>query len=646
MSLRRKIIILFGLLAVAPLLALAAFSYWHAQNLMREMIQEQLQQSALAVARDLRLARVEIDSSLVTLARELAERAMAPGGGAAHVSAVPLDSLLALAAYVGLTGDAGPVRLLAGSVPVDLVRCDEGEASRLVTFSRDLSVAPGTGISGALEAAFWLADLVGHRGRSQGHSVAVLDPSHGSILYGQGCHADAAARVLGSDGMVALAGVMEVSGNLGTFRFKDDGGGRVGSYARVPDTTWNVVATASMGDALVSLRSLAVLYWIFVLGLGLFTALAFSILIGHYTRSLSELARAAEEIGLGELDPWLPLHTSGELGQLTAAFSGMLARIRRMMAQVDESGRLAVVGQLSAYLAHEIRNPLSSIKLNLQRLRRWTRSGDLPEYCLEPLEISLREVERLNDSVNGVLQLSSAEDLPREVVSLHHLVEEASCLLASKFRRQGVGLSLDLDARADRILARPGQLKSAVLNLMVNALEAQPHGGRLEIRTELARAPELGGPVVNLHFRDEGPGVAAEIRDRIFEPFFTTKPGGSGIGLAMASRAIRASGGELRLEPSFLVGRGSDFVMVFPLAALEATEGKPGSAAWAVRDEVSPLGSHTIPGGEALRAAPGSPSGRSDGRGLDEPGLPSQPFTPEGLSTVPALSRSDSEEVP
>jgi C4-dicarboxylate-specific signal transduction histidine kinase len=156
-------------------------------------------------------------------------------------------------------------------------------------------------------------------------------------------------------------------------------------------------------------------------------------------------------------------------------------------------------------------------------------------------------VERLNASVSGVLQLSRSEDSPREVVSLHHLVEEAADLLASKFRRQGVGLSLDLDAEADRILARVGQVKSAVLNLMVNALEAQPNGGAWRSGPSSLGFPRWGargGPALPGQAR--GP---AEIRDRIFEPFFTTKPGGSGIGLAMASQAVRANGGELSWSP-------------------------------------------------------------------------------------------------
>jgi signal transduction histidine kinase len=390
---------------------------------------------------------------------------------------------------------------------------------------------------------------------------------------------------------------------------------------------------ASEKEAVASLRGLAVLYWAFVLTLALSTALAFSILLGRFTRSLGELSRAAEQIGSGELDTWLPLPTSGEVGQLTLAFNRMLVRLRGMMAQVDQNGRLAVVGQLSAYFAHEIRNPLSSIKLNLQRLRRWSLQGALPEYCLEPIEISLREVERLSASVSDVLQLSRSSDSPREVVSLHGQVQEAAHLLRGRFRAQGVELRLGLDAQADRVLARPGQVKSVILNLMVNALEAQPQGGHLDIRSRLVSLPDPdGGPALTVHFKDGGPGIPPEHGSRVFEPFFTTKSKGSGIGLAVASRCVQDNQGYLYLEPAPAQGSGAEFVMVFPLAPMEARPER--------RRDV-PASSP-----ELGSSAPTGPDGPSDAAVAQarQP-VPAHLLTPEGLKAVMALSDPERKEM-
>lgn len=639
MSLRRKIILLFGLLAIVPLLVLAGFSYWHARIFLHDVVRDQLRQSAQAAAEDLDRATSEIDSRVETLAVLLSSESFSAGRTSPADVERTTDSLLADAVFVGVRGPSAPLQVLAGAVPTDEAVCISGESTRLLKFSREV---PWEGRAATLLVGFWVADLVAREGWSQGRALTVVDLAGGMIVYADHCDGPRADDPAGQAPWIpAVVGSTEGSG---VFGFRAEGEESAGAFMRVSADGLAVVATTSLAGITAPLSRLATAYWVFVLGLGMATSLAFAVLIGHFTRSLSELARAAEEIGLGELDPWLPLHTSGELGQLTAAFGDMLARIRQMMAQVDQSGRLAVVGQLSAYLAHEIRNPLSSIKLNLQRLRRWTRLGDLPEFCLEPLEISLREVDRLNASVTGVLQLSRAEGSPREVVSLHQLVEECADLLASKFRRQGVGLNLDLDAEVDHVLARVGQVKSAVLNLMVNALEAQPNGGRLEIRSRLSRAPEMGGPVVALHFADEGGGVPAEIRDRIFEPFFTTKAGGSGIGLAMASQSVKDTGGDLYLAPSFSVGRGAEFVVVFPLASLESSRRVPRPRGTALASAPNYHGESQIPAEELSPASVVEEATEAEAESSEASGVPTHLLTPEGLRAVLALSRPDSEE--
>jgi signal transduction histidine kinase len=624
MSLRTKIILLFVGLSVVPLLILAAFSYWQVETLLRSTIQGQLQETAMRVGQELEAAELEITAALDAVGGSFSSTGLPPGGVDASNLTASQDSLLAMAVFIQRKDPSGFGQTVFGSVPEDPIqRCIE-EGSMLLEFSSNRPPDRRE-----ITAGFWAADLISREGGSLDHSLAVLDQAEGSVLYSDRCETvQAGDRLAVAE---AFGGVLSASGVSGTLKYREDRKTRLGAFVRVSGSKWMVVSSSDPAAIVGPLNSLVMAYWVLVLGLGLSTALAFYLLLGRFTKSLRDLARAAEEIGNGEMDPWLPLPSSGEVGQLTVAFNRMLARIRHMMSQVDQSGRLAVVGQLSAYLAHEIRNPLSSIKLNLQRLRRWTINGTLPDFCLEPLEISLKEVERLSASVSDVLQMSRAEDSPREVLSLHELVEEAAELLSARFKVLGIGLHLDLDAEADRVMARPGQVKSVILNLMVNAIEAQPKGGRLEIRSELSRAPGIGGPVVALHFKDGGEGVPAGIRDRIFEPFFTTKGGGSGIGLAIASQSVRANEGDLYLETALSTDSGAEFVMAFPLAALETARelpagpvfpgGQDRSLRWAVRPQI---------------AREGSPP---------EPGVPSHLMTPEGLKAVLALSISDPEEV-
>jgi signal transduction histidine kinase len=421
----------------------------------------------------------------------------------------------------------------------------------------------------------------------------LVNAADGTVLYSDRCDDLRAGHFLFPGGAAPRTpGAGEV---LGEFKYRADGERVYGVFLDVEGLPWSIVATTSPTAVFLPLGRLHLSYWAFVLVLALSTVLAFSMLLGRVTRSLRELTRAAEEIGRGELDPWLPVPSGGEVGRLTEAFSRMLERLRQMMAQVNQNGRLAVVGQISAYLAHEIRNPLSSIKLNLQRLHRWARTGQLPEFCLEPVEISLKEVDRLTAAVSGVLQLSRTSDVPREVLGLHSVVEEASDLISEKAQRQNIALRLDLDAEADLVRARPGQLKSVVLNLMVNAMEAQPDGGFLEVESRLVKGREGEGPLVALRFRDDGPGVPAEVRQRVFEPFFTTKQTGSGIGLAVAQQAVLENGGRLYLDDSSDSSAGAEFVVAFPLASVGEPEVEPAAVGWIHDAPAWPLRRSTDP---------------------------------------------------
>ncbi|KPJ83639.1 MAG: hypothetical protein AMS19_03670 [Gemmatimonas sp. SG8_23] len=364
----------------------------------------------------------------------------------------------------------------------------------------------------------------------------------------------------------------------------DPEGGESLALASVPSRAWTVVALGS--NALrAPLAGFFRDYWLFVLGLAGTTLLGFSFFVRSLTGSLDDLTLAVERVAGGDLRPWFPTPRDDEIGRLTLAFQEMTDRLREMVTQVDRSSRLAVLGKLSAYLAHEIRNPLSSVKMNLQRLDRWKRAGEIPERYGDAIDVSLREVGRLSAAVSNVLQLSPSKSRPKEVLEIHELVHEVGRLLDRDFARKGVRLRWDLNAEADRVLGETGPLKGVIINLMLNALDAQPAGGTLHIESSLrAGTAESPGPRLELRFTDSGPGVPPEVREKIFDPFFTTKESGSGIGLAVASQTIRNHGGDLYLADSTRMGQGAEFVVDLPLAAVvsDGTSEVPGAriASW------------------------------------------------------------------
>lgn len=255
-----------------------------------------------------------------------------------------------------------------------------------------------------------------------------------------------------------------------------------------------------------------------------------------------------------------------------------LARVRAAERRARAAERMAEIGAMTGGLAHEIKNPLSTIGLNAGLLVEAIQDLEIPESersrLLGRMRGLRRETERLADILKDFLEYAGQVHLERRRVNLDDMVSELIDFYAPEAERHGVRLRRDsggvpIIANVDVRL-----VKQAVLNLMINATQAMslpsadasPPAGQgkdLMLRLERAR-PAGGGPsVARLHVTDTGPGMTPETIARIFNPYFTTKPGGSGLGLPMSRRLIEAHAGliDVHSEP----GKGSDFVVQIPL---------------------------------------------------------------------------------
>jgi two-component system sensor histidine kinase AtoS len=303
-------------------------------------------------------------------------------------------------------------------------------------------------------------------------------------------------------------------------------------------------------------------------------SIGFLLVLWQATASLRTLTSAADEVGRGNFDPRLPGAGGDEVGRLSRAFGLMTGRVREMMAQVERGRQMAVVGEFANEIAHEIRNPLTSIKLNLQALERGARQGQVATVLVRPLEISLREVQRLDRVVHGVLRLGRGRSAERSVVALRHVVQRALDVARPQLEHRSIRVSAVHTTDVDDVVADGAQLEAAILNLLLNAAEATPAGGLVRVSVEASAGVDASATrYVRVRIRDGGAGVAAELRERIFQPVFTTKPGGTGLGLALAQRTAEEHGGSLTLEADSLVepeatgGAGAVFVLELPVAA-------------------------------------------------------------------------------
>jgi signal transduction histidine kinase len=309
-------------------------------------------------------------------------------------------------------------------------------------------------------------------------------------------------------------------------------------------------------------------YIAFLLLVAALATLAFQVVSHRIFRSLDDFRGAVEQIAEGDLAPWLPPPGKDELGWLSLSLGRMAERIAQTMRSIEQSARLTVVGEMAAHMAHEVRNPLSSIKMNLQLLERSARAGLLPRDARVSIDTSLSEIVRLESVVTRMLEFGAPERRSRSRCGLHMVITEVADLLRGTLEKKQITLRLELDAESDRVWADRGRVKGAILNLLVNARDAMPRGGEILIETQLFLG-DGGRQMVAMAVSDDGDGVPVALRDEIFHPFLTTKPDGCGIGLPAALRTIREHGGDLYLSRRRDGGEGACFVALFPLALAE-----------------------------------------------------------------------------
>ena len=248
-----------------------------------------------------------------------------------------------------------------------------------------------------------------------------------------------------------------------------------------------------------------------------------------------------------------------ELAQRLASLEAARAEARRHQQALVRAERLSAIGEMAATVAHEIRNPLVAIGGFARTLMRKTDASD-PR--IEHLRIMIEEVSRLEGIVTKVLEYARPVSPEVQSVQLNRVLEEAVNLLDQEFEANKVAVSLRLDPSLPVVTADSNRIFEMALNLLRNAVQAMPGGGRISLTSRRA------GDNVELRWSDTGQGIPEEIKERIFSPFFTTKPSGSGLGLTIVDQIVREHGGTISLHSE--VGVGTTFTVRLPIRGSEA----------------------------------------------------------------------------
>ncbi|WP_274648518.1 PAS domain-containing sensor histidine kinase [Paenibacillus humicola] len=220
-----------------------------------------------------------------------------------------------------------------------------------------------------------------------------------------------------------------------------------------------------------------------------------------------------------------------------------ITNLRSLEQQVQRSDRLSMIGQIAAGAAHEIRNPLTSLKGFLQMFRKTLSDRDMQKE-VEYADIMLTELERINNLVNEFLLLSKPRNVNSETFDLTLVLREIMPIISSEALLHDVSVSWDIEQGMYRVMADRELLKQVFLNICKNGIEAMMEGGALTItaRTEF----EKGMRWTMIDIRDTGPGIPPHMLERIFDPFITTKTNGTGLGLSVCQRILHDLGGSIQ----------------------------------------------------------------------------------------------------
>jgi two-component system NtrC family sensor kinase len=412
----------------------------------------------------------------------------------------------------------------------------------------------------------FVRDVIGAARLGPGARVIVVDGAGVPVAVSDG--AIAASSLAGKDPAVdrALAssveGTLVANGTVSAYR-------NLSSYQSLRGVRWAILHEQPEADAYALARRTT--RDTLIIGAA---ALAIALALGVWfatrlTRPLSALARRADAIAAGHATDSAPIDGPGEIGVLAARLDDMANRIAEraeLQTLLARGDRLASVGVMSAQVAHEINNPLTTV-LGYAKLLQEDKPEGHPDRA--PLELIASEADRMKKIVGTLLEYARAPRTSEPRLgatggaSPATVVRHVEALLAPQLRRANATLVTDVVATSS-VTIDANSLQQVLVNLVQNAAQAMPAGGTITV----AAKPMPGGVATVITVADEGPGVALADRARVFDPFFTTKEAGTGtgLGLAVCKHLVVTAGGSIEVGAG-ADGRGAEFRVVLPNAS-------------------------------------------------------------------------------
>lgn len=292
-----------------------------------------------------------------------------------------------------------------------------------------------------------------------------------------------------------------------------------------------------------------------VIGVGLLMVVTLVIATNRLLRPIDELTKVANHIASGDRSVVIPTSSDDEIGILARAMMRMADELRAAGKNSEQSA----MGQMALMIAHDLRNALSAVKINLQILDSHHRQeGDgQTESC----EIALGQVRYMEIILNDMLTFARPGSAEFDWVDLGDTLRTASVSLLAETTQKSIDLRMEGEEKLPTVMADRNKLFQLFQNILGNAVHAVPEWGHITIRTRCLLHESQ--PAVEVRIEDDGPGISPQNADKVFEPFFTTSARGTGLGLAIVRRIVDQHGGRVYLDAT--VTQGTTLIVLLPL---------------------------------------------------------------------------------
>ncbi|MFA6549238.1 MAG: ATP-binding protein, partial [Candidatus Margulisiibacteriota bacterium] len=414
-------------------------------------------------------------------------------------------------------------------------------------------------------------------GKQSGKETVFVVDKEGKII----AHPDSKRAIQGEIVTSNQAVTQVLTGKRGGGEFRNEIGSRmVGAFVPVPKYALGVVVEEPIASAYAELRLLETNSLLFVIMGIVLTSIVGVFFARSIERPIKELTSGTEAVSRGDLKRQVVVDSKDELGRLAQAFNQMTKDLRDSQERLILSEKLASLGTMAAGMAHEIKNPLVSIRTFTQLLeQKWQDE----EFRKKFSSIIPHEIERINRIAESLLKFGRPMKPELSKVDINGLLDEVLLLFESETKKHNVRVTKTLAALPE-ITGDAGQLQQVFVNIVKNAIEAmQGKGGELIVKSDVGEVMKLGKlgregkkrgeemvwgeeeelqkpmPAVFIEISDTGEGISDENLKNLFDPFFTTKMTGTGMGLPITLRIIEEHKGSIKVKSQ--VGKGTSFII-------------------------------------------------------------------------------------